>query len=111
MTSGSMALISVASSEVYPGVWQQRLGHISEKGMKVMLSKEKLLGLKFMALDFYEDCVYEKQKRVSFSTVRKTPKAEKLELVHTDIWGKTSVHSLGGSFYFVTFIDDCSRKI
>ena len=84
---------------------------MSEKGMNVMLSKDKLSGMKFIELDFCEDWVYGKQKRVSFLTVRKTPKVEKLELVHTDIWGKASVLSLGGSLYFVTFIDDSSRKV
>jgi len=43
--------------------------------------------------------------------VRKAPKAERLELVHTDVWGKASIFSLGGSLYFVTFIDDSSRKV
>jgi len=59
---------------------------MSEKGMKVMLSKNKLPELKSVELNFCKDWVYGKQKRVSFSTVRKTPKAEKLELVHTDVW-------------------------
>ena len=76
-----------------------------------MLSKDKLSGLKSVDLDFCEDCVYGKQKRASFSVVRKIPKAEKLELMHTDVWGKASVPSLGGSLYFVTFIDDSSRMI
>ena len=31
-----------------------------EKGMKAMLSKDKLLGLKSIKLDFCEDCVYGK---------------------------------------------------
>jgi len=57
---------------------------MSKKGMKVTLSKDKLLGLKSVDLDFCEDCIYRKQKRVSFSMVRKTLKAEKLELVRTD---------------------------
>ncbi|RVW86258.1 hypothetical protein CK203_043209 [Vitis vinifera] len=35
---------------------------------------------------------------------------EKLELVHTDLWGPSLVASLGGSRYFITFIDDSSRK-
>ena len=43
--------------------------------------------------------------------MRKTLKAEKLELLHTDVWGKTSVPFLGGSLYFVSFIDDASRKV
>ena len=53
----------------------------------MMLSKTKLLGLKYVELDFCEDYVYGKQKQVSFSTVRKILKAEKLELLHTDVWG------------------------
>ena len=43
--------------------------------------------------------------------MRKTLKVEKLELVHTDIWGKASGPSLRGSMYFVTFIDDSSKKV
>ena len=81
-----------------------------EKGMKVMLFKDKLLGLKSIDLDFCEDCVYGKQRRVSFSKVRKTPKEEMLELVHTDVWGKALVPYLRGSLYFVNSIDDSSRK-
>jgi transposase InsO family protein len=30
--------------------------------------------------------------------------------VHTDVWGPTHVSSLGGSCYYVTFIDDTTRK-
>jgi len=47
MTSGSIASISVASSEYGTGD-----GHMNEKGMKVMLSKDKLPGLKSINLDF-----------------------------------------------------------
>ena len=67
--------------------------------------------MKSIDLDFCEDCVYEKQRKVSFSKVRKTLMVEKLELVHTGVWGKTSVFSHGGSLYFVTFINDSSRKV
>jgi len=85
MMSGSGALISVASLEADAGVWHQRLRHMSEKGLKAMLSKDKLLVLKSVELHLCEDRVNEKQKRVSFSTMRKTSKAKKLELVHTDV--------------------------
>ena len=47
---------------------------------------------------------------VSFSKDGREPKAAKLELVHTDVWGPSPVTSLGGSRYYVTFIDDSSRK-
>ena len=48
---------------------------------------------------------------MSFFKTGKTPKAENLELVLTDLWGPSPVASLGGSRYYVTFIDDSSRKV
>jgi len=51
MTSGSGASISVASLEADAEVWHQRLRHMSENEMKVMLSKDKLSELKSVELD------------------------------------------------------------
>jgi hypothetical protein len=31
--------------------------------------------------------------------------------VHTDVWGPTQVSYLGGSHYYVKFIDDATRKL
>ena len=47
---------------------------------------------------------------MSFLKTGRTSKAEKLELVHTDLWGPSPVASLGGSRYY-TFIDNSSRKV
>ena len=43
-----------------------RLGHMSEKGMKLIHSNKVLPGLKYVNMDLCESCVYGKQKRVSF---------------------------------------------
>ena len=67
-------------------------------------------GLKNVDLDFCENCIYGKQKRVRFLRVGKEKKSEKLELVHTYVWGPAQVSSLSGSRYYVTFIDDATRK-
>ena len=48
---------------------------------------------------------------VSFLKTGRTPKAGKLELVHIDLWGPSPLTSLGGSRYYITFIDDLSRKV
>ena len=61
-------------------------------------------------MEFCENCVYGKQKRVRFLSVGKPKKSEKLELVHTYVWGPAQVQSLGGSHYYFTFIDDATRK-
>jgi 5'-3' exoribonuclease 2 len=63
-----------------------------------------------VSLYFCEHCVYGRQKRVRFLRVRKEKKNERLDLVHTDVWGPAQVSSLGGSRYYVTFIDDATRK-
>ena len=69
-----------------------------------------ILDLKQVSLDFYENCVYGKQKRVIFLGVGKQNKSEKLGFVHTNVWGLDKVQSLGGSHYYVNFIDDSTRK-
>ena len=48
---------------------------------------------------------------MSFLKTGRTLKAEKLELVHIDLWGPSPVASLGGSRYYITFIDDSSKKV
>ena len=52
-----------------------------------------------------------KNKRASFVKIGKENKKEKLELVHTNVWGLAQVSSLEGSHYYVTFIDDATRKV
>jgi hypothetical protein len=67
--------------------------------------------LKQIDLDFCEHCVYGKQKRVRFLRVRKEKKNERLELVHTDVWGPTQVLYYYVTYVtYVTFIDDATRK-
>ena len=84
---------------------------MSHKGMKLIHSKKLSLGLKCVSMEFYESCVYEKWKRVSFMKSRKGKKNEKSELVHTNVWGEAQVSSLGGSHYYVTFFDDATIKV
>jgi hypothetical protein len=102
--------ISLASTGVETALWHHRLGHMSEKGMEILHKRNFLPDLKQIDLDFCEHYVYGKQKRVRFLRVGKEKKNERLELVHTDAWGPSQVSSLGGSNYYVTFIDDATRK-
>ena len=41
-------------------VWHHRIGHMSEKGMKILHSKNLLPGLKNIDLEFCENCFYGK---------------------------------------------------
>ena len=83
---------------------------MSEKGMKILHSRKLLLDLKQVSLELCENCVYGKHKRFIFLRVGKQKKSEKLEIVHTDVWGLAHVQSLFVSRYYVTFIDDATKK-
>ena len=80
-----------------------------EKGMKVIFSMDKLSGLKSIDLDFYETASTERRGE-SISQRREDSEGRKVG-VSSYQQGKTSFPSLGGSLYFVTFIDDSSRKV
>jgi len=45
-------------------LWHHRLGHMSEKGMQILHSRNLFPGLKHVDLEFCDNCVYGKQKRV-----------------------------------------------
>ena len=110
MTTDEERTIAAAVSQNCSELWHRRLGHMSEKGMKVLAKDSKLPGLKSVNLDMCEGCIFGKQKKVSFRKGGKAPKEEKLALVHSDVWGPSPVTSLGGAQYYVTFIDDSTRK-
>ena len=91
-------------------VWHMRLGHTSEKNLKLLRKKKNIKGEIFNKLDFCKECVLAKQTRVSFGDGMHTSKRV-LDYVHSDVWGPYSTASIGGAYYFVSFIDDYSRKV
>ena len=102
ITSSPRDIIAVADASTDTSLWHRRLGHMSEKGIKMLLSKGKLVELKSIDFDMCESCILGQRKKVSFLKACRTPKAEKLELVHTDLWGPSPVASLGGLRYYIT---------
>eukprot|EP00253_Pinus_taeda_P030226 PITA_30226 len=90
--------------------WNQRLGHIGEKGLQILHGKGMVEGMGNSSLDFdfCENCVYGKQNRVIFPSGGK--RKQILKLVHSDVFGPVKVPSLGKSVYYVSFIDDFSRN-
>ena len=78
--------------------------------MWIFQSRKLFPGLKQVGLEFCEHYVYGKWKGVIFLKVGKEKKSVKLNLVNTNVWGPDNVSSLGGSNYYVTFIDDATGK-
>ena len=92
---GDVAIVATGNDDV--SLWHNRLGHMSQKEMKELLSKGKLPELKNVHFDMCESYIMGKQKKLSFLTSGKKLKATKLDLIHTDLWGPFPVASLGGS--------------
>eukprot|EP00253_Pinus_taeda_P019782 PITA_19782 len=76
-------------------LWHQRLGHIGEKGLRILHGKGMVEGMSNSSLDFdfCENCVYRKQNWVSFPSGGKRTK-QILKLVHNDVFGPVKVPSL-----------------
>lgn len=89
-----------------------RFGHLGFSGLK-LLSKTKMVdGLPEIKEpdNLCEACVKGKQHRQSFPVGKSWRARRPLEIVHTDIAGPFDIPSLGGNRYYLTFIDDFSRK-
>ena len=52
----------IAAVDSDTALWHNKLGHMSEKGMKLIHSKKVLPGLKCVNMDFFESCVYGKKR-------------------------------------------------
>ena len=68
-------------------LWHQRLGHIGEKGLRILHGKGMVEDMSNNSLDFdfCENCVYGKQNHVSFPSGGKRAKGIS-ELVHSDVF-------------------------
>ncbi|RDX87201.1 hypothetical protein CR513_31362, partial [Mucuna pruriens] len=102
---------SVNAMDMEASLWHRRLSHISEKELNCLAKKDMLPGLKNAKLEKCSLCMDGKQTSVSFKKHPLSRKSKLLELVHSDVCCPLNVKSFSGALYFVTFIDDCSRKL
>jgi transposase InsO family protein len=109
-TESDHATVVSENESDYVRLWHQRLGHMSEKGLKVLIDRKLLPNLKSLKLDLCKHYIYGKQNRQKFKTGRHTSEGI-LDYIHSDVWGPSPTIFYGGSSYFVTFIDDFSRKV
>ena len=91
-------------------LWHLRLGHMSQKGIQI-LKQQGLLGSGPMAeLKFCPTCILGKQHRKKFPKGAHLVKAC-LDYIHADLWGPAKETTFGGNRYFLSIIDDFSRKV
>lgn len=91
--------------------WHSRLAHMSQSSMDVLVRKDHLKKEGIKSLGFCEACAMGKSHKQSFPKAKHTTKGI-LDYVHSDLWGSPNVTpSLFGCKYFLTFIDDYSRRV
>ncbi|GKC21018.1 retrovirus-related pol polyprotein from transposon TNT 1-94 [Tanacetum coccineum] len=91
-------------------LWHMRLGHAGEKSLNLLIKQGLIKGLSSCKLDLCENCINGKTTRVKFRIdIHKTQGI--LDYVHSDVWGPSKTRSLGGRHYYVTFVDDFSRRV
>ncbi|XP_074374408.1 uncharacterized protein LOC141714811 [Apium graveolens] len=79
---------------------------VKGKGTVMIMSKKEINEPENLC----ETCVKGKQHRQSFPVGKSWRTRRPLEIVHTYIAGPFDIPSLGGNRYYLTFIDDFSRK-
>jgi hypothetical protein len=82
--------------------------YLSEKGLGI-LAKKNYLSLKDMNLSTCTHCLVDKQYKVTFQRSPSHRRSHVLDLVYIDVCSMID-KSLRGALYFVSFIDDHSRK-
>jgi hypothetical protein len=92
-------------------LWHQRLGHLNMASLTKLEKMVNGMNLKEVPLHHVcETCIEGKHQRTSFPKDEATMASKLLELMHSNVCGPMKTTSCGGARYFVTFIDDFSRK-
>jgi hypothetical protein len=93
--------------------WHKRFGHIGISGLKRLLKGNLVDGLHVdeeLPFPDCEACIQAKHAHNPFP--RNTENRSKIpgELTHMDVWGPARTTAILGAKYYITFIDDCTRK-
>ena len=105
--------LNIAKDNTDMQLWHCRFGHLGMDNVSKLVKSKMVKGMdcnvKAERKSVCEPCVMGKQHRTPYPKGVSTRATEVFEVVHSDVCGPMSVNSLGGSQYFVTFIDDYSR--
>ena len=106
LREGDLFLVDIPVSSL----WHGRLRHLNKADITHLSRVGYIPKLSFSDHQFCEHCQYDKQVAASHPT--SIPReSSPLDLVHSDVYGPMPHQSLGGASYFVSFIDDSTRKV
>ncbi|GBN49452.1 Retrovirus-related Pol polyprotein from transposon TNT 1-94 [Araneus ventricosus] len=117
LVSGYPLLDSVMYTSVDLNLIHKKLCHVNIPIIKDMCKNKSVKGLEKVNIKIDNEsciaCNVGKATRTSLKKnyVYKRVTKSVLDKVHMDLWGPAPINSLGGSKYFLSIIDDFSRKI
>jgi hypothetical protein len=99
------------TEEMNSNLWHLRMGYLNFQYLVLLRKHNMVNGLSYINIDdeVCEGCIFGKQHKESFLNRTWTAR-ERLALVHSDLCGPMEIVSFGKAHYFLTFIDDYSRK-
>ncbi|GAU50842.1 hypothetical protein TSUD_232190 [Trifolium subterraneum] len=94
-------------------LWHYRYGHLNFKSLNQLSSKHMVVGLPLIHTPdkLCEGCFASKQPRNSFKNAVYYRSTQPLHVVHSDICGPIETETLGGNRYFMTCVDEFTRKV
>ncbi|GFU29117.1 copia protein [Trichonephila clavipes] len=95
-------------------IWHQRFGHVNNDYLVKTSKNDSVKGLPRLTDNgktYCIPCKLAKSKRVSFKKTGAVRSKRPLELLHMDLCGPMPTESQGGNKYFLSIIDDYSRKV
>jgi len=101
---------TVSAKEAY--LWHCRFGHLNYKALSTLANSEMVVGLPTLTQpqNTCHTCLTGKQSRRSFPSQSSWRASKRLQLVHSDICGPIQPASHSDKRYFLSFIDDFTRK-
>jgi hypothetical protein len=97
------------------GIWHKRVGHVNLQRLKLM-EKQNLVGgfpksgTEEVMSEVCKTCQLGKQVKHPFLAQTTHVSSKPLEMIHSDVW-TTETESIGKCKYYVSFIDDHTRKV
>ncbi|GFU13282.1 retrovirus-related Pol polyprotein from transposon TNT 1-94 [Trichonephila clavipes] len=95
-------------------IWHQRFCHVNNDYLVKTSKNDSVKGLPGLTDNGKTHCIpckLAKSKRVSFKKTGAVRSKRPLELLHMDLCGPMPTESQGGNKYFLSIIDDYSRKV
>ena len=91
--------------------WHKQFSHTSYGRLQHMLDKNLVEGFSVDTRTQKPDCVTctESKQTVEPFGKKSERQTEPGELTHIDLWGKYSIASINGNYYYILFVDDSER--